>query len=77
MNSDGKKVRYKMNCYILNTFILVTTLLFIIVYDFNHYLHKVKVKTKRYWHTNNIKIENNELKKICIKDCTCYYFRDN
>ena len=66
-----------MNCYILNTFILVTTLLFIIVYDFNHYLHKVKVKTKRYWHTNNIKIENNELKKICIKDCTCYYFRDN
>ena len=63
MNSDGKKVRYKMNCYILNTFILVTTLLFIIVYDFNHYLHKVKVKTKRYWHTNNIKIENNELKK--------------
>ena len=29
-NSDGKKVRYKMDCYILHTFLWVRILLFII-----------------------------------------------
>ena len=32
INSDDKKVRYKMDCYILSTFLLVTILLFIIVF---------------------------------------------
>ena len=29
-----------------------------------------------YWHPNNIKMENNELKKARIKNRTCYYFDD-
>ena len=29
-----------------------------------------------YWRTNNIEIENNELKKVSIKNRTCYYFGD-
>ena len=30
INSDDKRVRYKMDCYILHAFVLVTILLFII-----------------------------------------------
>ena len=30
ISSDDKKVRYKMDCYILHTFLLVTILLFMI-----------------------------------------------
>ena len=37
-------------------------------------LHKTLVKTKKYCRTNNIKMENNELKKVSIKNRTCYYF---
>ena len=45
INSDYKKVKYKMDCYILQT--------------------------------NNIKMEkDNELKKVGIKNRTCYYFDD-
>ena len=33
-------------------------------------------KRKTYWHTNNIKKENNEFKKVRIKNRTCYYFDD-
>ena len=29
---------------------------------------------KRNWCTNNIKMENNEFKKVHIKNRTCYYF---
>ena len=34
------------------------------------------VKIKKYWHTNNIKMENDELKNVSIKNCMCYYFND-
>ena len=34
------------------------------------------VKTKKYWHTNNIKMENNELKNVSIKNRMCCYFSD-
>ena len=29
-----------------------------------------------YCHANNIKMENNEFKKVCIKNCMCYSFND-
>ena len=33
------------------------------------------MKTKNYWHSNDIKMEENkELKKVGIKNCMCYYF---
>ena len=45
INSDGKKVRYKMNCYILHTVLLVVILLFIIVIICYHYTkHRSKQK---------------------------------
>ena len=35
------------------------------------------VKTKKtYCRINNIKIKNDEFNKVCIKNCTCYYFDD-
>ena len=29
-----------------------------------------------FWRTNNLKIENHELKEVSIKNRTCYYFDD-
>ena len=37
---------------------------------------QTQVKTKMYCRTKNIKMENNELKKVSIKNCTCYCFGD-
>ena len=35
------------------------------------------VKTKKtYCRANNIRMENNEFEKFCIKNRTCYYFDD-
>ena len=39
-------------------------------------LCKTLVKTKKYLCTNNIKIENNKFKTVCVKNRTCYYFDD-
>ena len=45
INFDDKKVRYKMVCYILNTFLLVNILLFIIAIICYHYTkHRSKQK---------------------------------
>ena len=64
-----KNVRYKMDCYILNTFLLIVILLFIITTICDHY---AKHRPKKYWYTNNIKMgENNELTKVCLKNRTC------
>ena len=64
-------VRYKMNCYILHTFLLVTILLLFAI------IMQTQVKPKKiYWHTNKIRIENNEFKRVFIKNRTCYYFDD-
>ena len=38
INCDNKKVRYKIDCYILQTFLLVTILLFMIAIIFDHYI---------------------------------------
>ena len=58
-NSDNKKVRYKMDCYILHTVLLGIILLFLIAIICYHYAkHMSQLKT--YCHANNIKTENNE-----------------
>ena len=58
-NSDDMKVRYKMDCYIFNTVLLVIILLFTIAIIWYHYA-KHRSKRKKYWHNSNIKMENNE-----------------
>ena len=58
-NSDDMKVRYKMDCYIFNTVLLVIILLFTIAISWYHYA-KHRSKQYKYWHNSNIKIENNE-----------------
>ena len=68
-----KKVRYKMDCFIFHTVLLVIILLFRIAIICYHYAKQIKAKI--YWRTN-IKMENNELKENCIKNCKCYYFDD-
>ena len=46
-NLHNKKVRYKMNCYILRTVLLGITLLFIIVIICYHYAtHRSKLKNE-------------------------------
>ena len=43
INSDDKKVRYKMNCYILHAFLLVNILLVMIALTCYHYVkHRSK-----------------------------------
>ena len=62
-NCHNKKVRYKFDCYIfLHSFISDH-----ITID-NDLLWKMQVKTKRHWCTNNMKMENNEFRKVRIKD---------
>ena len=34
----------------------------------------IKTKKKMYCRTKNITMENNEFKKVCIKNHMCYYF---
>ena len=63
----------EMYCYILHTFLLMIILLFIIAFTCYHF---TKQKTKTYWCTNNIKMENIELKRNSIKSRLCYYFDD-
>ena len=55
INSDGKNVRYKMDCYILYTVLLVDILLFIIPIACYHC-------EKFFWHTNNVKMEKDDTK---------------
>ena len=55
-----------MDFYFLCTVLLVVVSLFIIAIIWYHYILD----------TNNIKVENNELKKLSIKNRTCYYFDD-
>ena len=45
MNSDDNKVRFKIDCYILHTFLLVIILSFIITIKCYHYTkHRLKQK---------------------------------
>ena len=58
-NSDGKKVRYKINCYILHAVLVVIILILEIAIICYHFA-KDGSKLKTYWRANSIKIENNE-----------------
>ena len=58
-NSDGKKVRNRMDCYILQRVLLMIILLFIIAIICYHY-GKHRSKLKIYCRADNKKIENNE-----------------
>ena len=62
----NKKLRCKMGYYILHTILLVIILLFIIAIICYHYA-KYREKIKKLLATNNIKMENNELKKFVLK----------
>ena len=54
INSDNKKIRYKMNCYNLQMFMLVVILLFLITIICYHYT-KHWSKLKKYCSIDNIK----------------------
>ena len=54
INSDNKKIRYKMNCYNLQMFMLVVILLFLITIICYHYT-KHWSKLKKYCSVDNIK----------------------
>ena len=60
INSDGKKVRCKIDCYLLQKLLLVTMSLFIIVIIC---YHCINYRSKQDSHTINIKIESNAFKK--------------
>ena len=67
VNSSDKKLRYKMNYYILLRFLLAAILLFSFVIICYHYAEH-SLKQKRYWHINSIKREkNNKLKILLLK----------
>ena len=52
-----------MDSYILDTFLLVIILMFIIAIISYHYAKDRSIQ-KKYWSTNNIKTGNNEFKKV-------------
>ena len=59
-NSNNKKLRYKMDCDILHTVLLVIIFLFINAIIWYHYAkHKSKLK-ETYCRTKDIEIEKNE-----------------
>ena len=62
-----------MDCHILHTLLLVILLLLTIAIICHHYT-KHRSKQKRIGALTML--ENNESQKICIKNCTCYYFDD-
>ena len=73
INCRNKNVRYQINCYIFHRVLLTIILILIITIICYHYeKHRSKIR----WCTNNIKIENNESKKVCIRIRECYYFDD-
>ena len=71
INNDDKNVRYEMGCYILHTFLLVTIFIFMPLFPI---ITQNTGQNKKKWHINKIKMKNNELKKVGIKNCTCYHF---
>ena len=74
MNSDNKKIRYKMNCYNLQMFMLVVILLFLITIICYHYT-KHWSKLKKYCSVDNIKWRIMNYKELVLKILP-YYFDD-
>ena len=71
-NSDGKKVRYKIDCYIFHSFI--SDYITIDNYYYLLSLAKHRSKLKKFCPASNIKMVNNEFQKNHIKNRICYYF---
>ena len=63
-----------MDCYILHTYLYVTKLISIIAIICYHYIKYSQ--NKNILITTNIKTENNETKKVGIKNRMSYYFDD-
>ena len=57
-NFNSKKIRYKMDCYILHTVLFVTLLLFVIIFFIN--MQNIDENKKKYCCTNSIKMQNIE-----------------
>ena len=55
-----KKVRFKMDFYILCAVLLVIIVLFIIAIICYHFAKNKPKRKEIYYHTKNIKLENNE-----------------
>ena len=64
-NFQNKKGRYKMDCYILHTVLLLIILLFIIAIVFI-IKYMIGQNWKKHCLANNIKTENNEFSKVRI-----------
>ena len=69
-HSDDKKVRHKLDCYIVQIVLLVIILLFIMAIICYHQYEKQRSKLKK----KNF-MENNGFKKVLCYG-TCYYFDD-
>ena len=54
------------DCYIYHTVLLAIVLLLIVIIICYHYAKQKGIYI--------YKMENNELKKVCIKNCMCYYY---
>ena len=67
INCDDKKARYKVECYILQTVLLVIILPLIIAIICDLYVKHRPKPNKTYSRSKNIKMENSEFKKISIK----------
>ena len=64
-----------MDCYIFHAFLLVIILLFMIVIICYHYI-KHRSKQNCIGALAIYKQYNDDLKTVCIKKHTCYYFDD-
>ena len=71
INYNDKNVRYKLDCYILHTFLLMIILLFLTAI-ICYYYAKHRSKLGNILRANTIKMESNEF----IKNCMCYYLYD-
>ena len=71
INSDNKKVKYKLNCNSLHMFLLVTILLFMIVIT----CYQGKNKNILAYYRSKME-KNNKLKNVTIKNCRFYYLDD-
>ena len=67
INCHNKKVRYKIDCYILHTVLLQIILLLIITFIYYHYANHKSETKKLYYRTNNVTWKTINLKKFILK----------
>ena len=66
----NKKVRHKIDFYILHTVSLLIILLIIAIICYHYANHRSKQKNIG---TLTTKMENNEFKTVCMKNRMCYF----